>query len=46
MDFYIGYLKDRCRHHILYLLQLGLPFPDDARTLRAKANLETNQISN
>ena len=35
-----------CRHHILYPLQLGPLFPNDARTLRPKASLEPNQISN
>ena len=35
-----------CRHQILYPLQLWPLFPNDARTLRPKAILEPNQISN
>ena len=34
------------RHRILYHLRLGPPFPNDAQTLRPKANLKPNQISN
>ena len=34
------------KHRILYHLRLGLPFPNDAWTLRPKANLEPNQILN
>ena len=30
------------RYCILYLLQLGSPFPNDAQTLRPKASLELN----
>ena len=33
-------------HRILYPLRPGPPFPKDAQTLRPKANLEPNQISN
>ena len=32
----------RCKHRILYPLQLGPPFLNDARTLRLKASLEPN----
>ena len=35
-----------CRDSILYPLRLGPPFPNDAQTLRPKANLELNQMSN
>ena len=35
-----------CRHRILYLLRLKPPFPNDAQTLRPKASLEPNKISN
>ena len=35
-----------CRHRILYPLQLGPPFPNDAQTLRPKTSLEPNQILN
>ena len=35
-----------CRHRILYPLRLKPPFPNDAQTLRYKASLEPNQISN
>ena len=38
--------KGICRHHILYPSQFGPPFPNNARTLRPKASLELNQISN
>ena len=31
-----------CRHRILYPLQLGLPFTNDAWTLRPKASLDPN----
>ena len=30
------------KYHILYPLQLGPPFPNDARTLRPEASLEPN----
>ena len=39
-------LTNRYRHHILYPLRLGLPFPNDVRTLRPKASLEPNQMLN
>ena len=39
-------MKGVCRHHILYPLQLGPPFPNNTRTLRPKVNLEPNQILN
>ena len=32
------------KHRILYPLRLGPPFPNDAQTIRPKANLEPNQI--
>ena len=38
--------KGICRHRILYPLRLRPLFPNDARTLRPKANLEPNQILN
>ena len=34
------------RHHILYPLRFGPQLPNDAQTLRPKASLEPNQISN
>ena len=36
------YHAQRCRHCILYPLQLRPPFPNDAQTLRPKASLEPN----
>ena len=38
--------KGICRHHILYPLQLGPPFPNVDRTLRPNASLKPNQIQN
>ena len=35
-----------CRDYILYPLQFGPLFSNDAQTLRPKANLESKQISN
>ena len=35
-----------CRHCILYPLQLGPPFPNDAKILRTKFDLGPNQIIN
>ena len=35
-----------CIHHILYPLQLGPLFPNDAQTLRPKVSLESNHILN
>ena len=35
-----------CRHRILYPLRLEPSFPNDTRTLRPKASLESNQILN
>ena len=31
-----------CRHHILYPLQLGLPFPNDIEIIRLKVGLGPN----
>ena len=38
--------KGICRYHILYPLQLGPSFPNDAQTLRPNASLEPNHILN
>ena len=33
-----------CRHHILYPLQLGSPFPNDVIILKSKVDLGPNQM--
>ena len=34
----------KCKHFILYPLQLGPPFPNDVRILKSKVGLGPNQM--
>ena len=40
------YIYIYCRHHILYLLQLGSLFPNDTEILKPKIGLRPNQMLN